>query len=254
MSQKTKSITVDDLWKIQRPASPSLSPDGAQACVAVTKYDMEENKASTHLWLLSTFGGAGRELTQCGEKDGQPLWSPDGSLIAFVGKRGEGKNADDEPQLYVIAPDGGEAQRISNIATGVSAIKWFPDSSKVAFISWVWPELKGEKAQAKQWKEKKDDKVKAHVVDTPISAIGIAGCPTDACRMCMCWTSRVVNVVTCSPVPNMHCKLPTRIRRTLIFRRTASASHFALIRTRMHAVIRNITSLNSISRKQRSKR
>ena len=165
MSQKTKSISVDDLWKIQRPASPSLSPDGAQVCVAVTKYDMEENKSSAHLWLLSTFGGEGRELTQCGEKDGQPQWSPDGTTIAFVGKRGEGKNADEEAQLYVIAPDGGEARRVSNIATGVSAIKWFPDSSKIAFISWVWPTLRGEKEQAKRLKEKKDDKVKAHVVD-----------------------------------------------------------------------------------------
>ena len=165
MSKKNKRITAEDLWKIQRPSSPTLSPDGAQVCVAATKYDMDANKGSTHLWLLSTFGGEGRELTQCGDKDGQPQWSSDGSLIAFVAKRGEGKEADEEPQLYVIAPDGGEARRVSSIATGVSGIKWFPDSSKVAFISWVWPELKGEKAQARRLKEKKDDKVKAHVVD-----------------------------------------------------------------------------------------
>ena len=28
-----KRITVEDLWKIERPAQPTLSPDGAQACV-----------------------------------------------------------------------------------------------------------------------------------------------------------------------------------------------------------------------------
>ena len=165
MSKKNKRITTEDLWKVQRPASPSLSPDGTQACVALTKYDMDENKGSTSLWLLSTFGGEPRELTRCGEKDGQPQWSPDGRSIAFVAKRGEGKGADEEPQLYVIPPDGGEARRVFNLATGVSAIKWFADSSKIAFISWVWPELKTAKAQAKRLKEKKDDKVKAHVVD-----------------------------------------------------------------------------------------
>lgn len=165
MPKKTKRITAEDLWRVQRPAMPSLSPDGAQVCVAVTKYDMEENTGSTHLWLLSTFGGQERELTQGFERDGQPRWSPDGTTIAFVAMRGEGKTADEEPQLYTIAPDGGEARRVSNIATGVSHIKWFPDSSKVAFISWVWPELKGEKAQAARLKEKKNDKVKAHVVD-----------------------------------------------------------------------------------------
>ena len=165
MSRKNKFITATDLWKIQRPSSPTLSPDGTQACVAVTKYDMDENKGATSLWLLSTFGGDPRELTRCGEKDGQPQWSPDGTSIAFVGKRGEGKRADEVPQLYVIAPDGGEARRVSNLATGVSAIKWFPDSSQIAFISWVWPELKNEKAQSRRLKEKQDDKVKAHVVD-----------------------------------------------------------------------------------------
>jgi len=165
MPKKTRAITAVDLWKIQRPSSPTLSPDGTQACVVLATYDMDENKGSTSLWLLSTFGGEPRELTRCGEKDGQPQWSPDGASIAFVAKRGEGKHADEEPQIYVIPPDGGEARRVSNIATGVSAIKWFPDSNKIAFISWVWPDSKGEKAQAKRLKEKKDDKVKAHVVD-----------------------------------------------------------------------------------------
>ena len=165
MPKKTKRITAEDLWRVQRPAMPSLSPDGAQVCVAVTRYDMEENTGSTHLWLLSTFGGQARELTHGFERDGQPRWSPDGTTIAFVAKRGEGKTADEEPQLYVIAPDGGEARRVSNLATGVSHIKWFPDSSKLAFISWVWPELKGEKRQAKRLKEKQEDKVKAHIVD-----------------------------------------------------------------------------------------
>ena len=165
MPKKNQAITATDLWKIQRPASPTLSSDGTQACVVLTSYDMNDNKASSSLWLLSTFGGDPRELTRCGDRDGQPQWSPDGSLIAFVAKRGEGKDADAESQLYVIPPDGGEARRVSNIATGVSAIKWFADSKKIAFISWVWPTLKSEKAQAKKLKEKQDDKVKAHVVE-----------------------------------------------------------------------------------------
>jgi dipeptidyl aminopeptidase/acylaminoacyl peptidase len=129
--------------------------------VSVTQYDMNANTGASHLWLLSTFGGAGRELTQCGEKDGQPQWSPDGASIAFVAKRGDDK----VPQLYVIAPDGGEARRVSNIATGVSGVKWFANAKQLAFISWVWPDLKNEKDQAKRLQVREDDKVKAHVVD-----------------------------------------------------------------------------------------
>ena len=165
MAKNNKRISVEDLWKIKRPAQPTLSPDGAQACVSVTAYDMEKNQGTAHLWLLSTFGGEARQLTSCGEKDGEPKWSPDGKLIAFVAKRQEGDAKDEEAQIYLIAPDGGEARRLTNLATGVSGIKWFPDSKRLAFISWVWPDLKSEKEQAKRFKAHKDSKVKAHVVE-----------------------------------------------------------------------------------------
>lgn len=163
-----KAIEAIDLWKIKRPSSLSLSHDGSLACAAVTSYDMESNTGSTHLWLLSTFGGAPRQLTACGEKDGGCRWSPDGASIAFVAKRGEGAVVDKEPQVYIISPDGGEAKRVSNIATGVSGIKWFPDSKRVALISWVWPDLKNEKDQAKRLEEMQGNKCKAMVVSRTV--------------------------------------------------------------------------------------
>lgn len=158
---KKKLITVDDLWKIARPGGLSLAPDGSQAVCSLSKYDMDENKSATSLWLLSTFGGAPRQLTNCGEKDGQAAWSPDGKSIAFVAKRKD----DDEPQLYMIAPDGGEASRVTTLSTGIAGIKWFADSKRIACISWVWPDLKTDKEQAKRLKDNRENKVKAHVVE-----------------------------------------------------------------------------------------
>jgi dipeptidyl aminopeptidase/acylaminoacyl peptidase len=122
---------------------------------------MEENKGRSRLWLLSTFGGAPRALTEAGEKDGEPQWSPDGRWIAFVAKR----EKDDEAQVYVIAPDGGEARRVTRMPTGVSGIKWFPDSRRIAFISWVWPDSRGYKELEARHKAHKDRKVVAHVVE-----------------------------------------------------------------------------------------
>jgi hypothetical protein len=46
MRMAGKRLTVEDLWKIERLAHPTLSPDGAQACVSVTAYDMKENKGA----------------------------------------------------------------------------------------------------------------------------------------------------------------------------------------------------------------
>jgi dipeptidyl aminopeptidase/acylaminoacyl peptidase len=162
-----KRITVEDLWKLDRPVQPTLSPDGAQVCVSVTSFDMEENAPRSNLWLLSAFGGAPRRLTTCGDKDGEPRWSPDGRWIAFVAKRpGVGsEKGDDEPQVYLIAPDGGEARRLTEIPTGATSVKWFPDSRRLAAISWVWPEERGWRNLAKRYKAWKEGKVKAHVVE-----------------------------------------------------------------------------------------
>ncbi|HET9576450.1 MAG TPA: S9 family peptidase [Usitatibacter sp.] len=164
---KKKPITVEDLWKIERPAQPAISPDGAQACVSVTSFDMEQNTQRASLWLLSAFGGEPRRLTSAGDKDGEPRWSPDGRWIAFVAKRpaAGSEKGDEESQVYLIAPDGGEARRLTNIATGAFAVKWFPDSRRLAFVSWVWPGEKSLSGIAKRYRQWKDDKVKAHVVE-----------------------------------------------------------------------------------------
>ena len=163
MAAKKRPITVDDLWKLERIGGITLSPDGSQAVCSVASYSMDENKGRTNLWLLSTFGGVPRRLTACGEKDGQAAWSPRGDTIAFVAKREQQGKKDETPQIYTIAPDGGEARRISDFAPGVEAFKWFPNGKRIAFVAWVWPELRGTAAQAKQFRAFKERKESAYV-------------------------------------------------------------------------------------------
>jgi dipeptidyl aminopeptidase/acylaminoacyl peptidase len=124
---------------------------------------MKDNKARSSLWLLPTGSTAPRRLTSAGEKDGQPAWSPKGDRIAFVAKREQGGRKDAEPQLYVIRAAGGEAERISDFAPGVVDFKWMPDGRRIVFISWVWPGVKGARAQAKRHKEFVDRKESAYV-------------------------------------------------------------------------------------------
>ncbi len=158
-------LSADALWTLKRIGVPAVSPDGRLACAPVTRFDMATNESVTELWLFPT-GLAGtaalktRRLT-AGDKDSDPRWSPDGRFIAFTARRKD----DTEPQVYVIAPDGGEATRVTSLATGASALKWFPNSRRIAFVSWVWRDLPTDAAQARRLKERKEDKVKAHVTE-----------------------------------------------------------------------------------------
>ncbi len=146
---RKKPITVDDLWRMERLGSPSLSPDGSHAVLSVNRYSMDDNRASSALWLLSTLGGEPRALTHCGQKDGQPQFSPRGDCVGFVAQREQQGHKDEAPQFYVIPVDGGEARRVATVATGVDAFRWCPDGQHIVFVSWVWPGLKGAKAQAR---------------------------------------------------------------------------------------------------------
>ena len=158
MPRSQRPLRVEDLWAIRRIGPPTLSPDGGTACAAVTSYDMDKNEGHTELWLFPTDGARARRLT-AGDKDSEPCWSPDGRWIAFAAKRKD----DEEPQVYLIAPDGGEARRLASVASGALGLRWFADSKRIAFISWVWPDLKTDKEQAKRRKERKEAKVKAHL-------------------------------------------------------------------------------------------
>ncbi|MCZ2440591.1 MAG: S9 family peptidase [Burkholderiales bacterium] len=165
MAKNSKRLDVDTLWRIERLGPPSLCPDGARAVVALTRPSMQDNASHSSLWLLSTRGEAPRPLTHCGDKDGQPQWSPRGERIAFLAKREQEGHKDEERQIYLIAADGGEAERVTRMATGVEALRWLPDGRGLVFVSWVWPELRGEKAQAAALAERRKRKESGYATE-----------------------------------------------------------------------------------------
>lgn len=154
-----RPLDAATLWRLARLGAPSLSPDGRQAVASVTTYDLEKNQGTTRLWRLHTDGAPPRELTTCGDKDGQPAWSPRGDRIAFVARRrGADGQLDETPQLYAIAADGGEARRLAQFAPGVESFRWFADGRRIVFAAWGFPKAPTPAAQAKALKAQKDDK------------------------------------------------------------------------------------------------
>ena len=231
----TKRMTVEDLWKLERPAQPTLSPDGAQACVSVTAFDMEQNKGVSSLWLLSAFGGEPRRLTTAGDKDAEPRWSPDGRWIAFVAKRAgaSGEKADEEPQVYVIAPDGGEARRVTSIADRGLRHQVVPGlaPSRVRLVGMA----RGTHARrARQAPRARGRTTRSRRTwsSTPPTGGGTTGFPTDACRISSWWTSRPVPPATSSPARATSCRATTRRCITTTSRPTAARSRSRSIRPR----------------------
>ncbi len=159
----SKPLDIDTLLKIDRTGNPVVAPDGSAAVCTVTSMSIELNKGSTSLWLLPTDRCTPRRLTRCGEKDAQPAWSPQGDRIAFIAQREQEGRKDVSPQLYVIGARGGEARRVSDFGPGVEAFKWMPDGRHVVFVSWVWPELRGRKAQDRRHKSHRERKDSGYV-------------------------------------------------------------------------------------------
>ncbi|MGZ5598455.1 MAG: dipeptidyl-peptidase 5 [Usitatibacter sp.] len=158
-----RPIDVDSLWQLERAGNVAIASDGSAAACTLTTYSMEENKGSTALWLLPCDGPTPRRLTRNGDKDSQPAWSPSGDRIAFLAKREQGGRKDSEAQLYVIPAHGGEAERKSDFALGIEAFEWMPDGRHIVFVSWVWPDVKGHRAQGRRHKEFSDRKESAYV-------------------------------------------------------------------------------------------
>jgi dipeptidyl aminopeptidase/acylaminoacyl peptidase len=154
-------LTASKMWTLARLGETAISPDGTLAAVTVTRFDIEENRGATDIWLVPTKGGKARPLTSDKAADNSPAFSPDGRSIAFLSKRGDDKEA----QIYLIAVDGGEARRLTQVPTGANAIKWFPNGQRIAFVTPIWTDLVEWKDQAARVKERAETKMTARVWD-----------------------------------------------------------------------------------------
>ena len=122
----TRPLTIDDLYRIETPGDPALSPDGERVVYVLTSQDAEQDRAVGSLWEVRA-GGPARRLT-AGPDDAAPRWSPDGSRLAFL-RAG---------QLFLLPAEAGEAVELTNSRScpgGAGAPVWSPDGTRIAFTA-----------------------------------------------------------------------------------------------------------------------
>jgi dipeptidyl aminopeptidase/acylaminoacyl peptidase len=160
-SAAQQTLSAERMWELARLGEADISPDGKLAVTTVTRFDIEENRGTTHLWLFTLADGSSRPLTGGKSSASSPRFSPDGKYVAFVSKRDDDKAA----QIYLIPIDGGEARRLTNVPTGADAPKWFPDSRRIAFVTPIWIDLVTWDDQRKRLEEREEGKMTAQVWD-----------------------------------------------------------------------------------------
>ena len=124
-----RSITLDDLARIQRVSAPVLSPDGEWILYSVSQIDIKEDKSQSHLWMAKWDGSARIQLTYGKEGASSPKFSPDGKYISFTSSRpGPAKGY----QVWVMDRRGGEAEQLTAITDqDIEGYSWSPDSKEL---------------------------------------------------------------------------------------------------------------------------
>ncbi len=123
----TRTLTVDDVFRIQRVSDPRVSPDGKWVAYVVATPDLAADKSTNRIWMVAVAGGDAIPLTTKGSSASSPRWSPDGKYLGFLASRGE----DAEPQVWVLNRLGGEAEQLTSVKQGVGSFVWSPDGGRL---------------------------------------------------------------------------------------------------------------------------
>lgn len=164
-----RPMTFEDMQRMRRLDDLSLSPDGRWVLFAVTDVELQQNRKTSHLWVVPTGVGSKpmeeKPITASLPGEGHGRFSPDGTQVLFQSAR-EGPQqvylADFDPRSGTL----GEAKQVTHAALGADGAMWSPDGKYILYTSSVYPECTGpdeESCNTEHAKAKTDNKVKAQI-------------------------------------------------------------------------------------------
>jgi dipeptidyl aminopeptidase/acylaminoacyl peptidase len=160
-----KPFTFEDMMSLKRIGGPVISPDGKWVLFSAVDVDLNENKRTSHLWVVPVAGGLARQLpaTAAGESGGR--WSPDGKSFLYLSA------AEGGSQVWISGFDTatgaptGAPKKITSISTEADGAIWSPDGKNIVFTSEVFPGCMDDNCNKYSDEERAKSKVKALVFD-----------------------------------------------------------------------------------------
>src|SRR5215468_12122630 len=126
-----RPLKLDDVVRLREVRDPQISPDGQWVAYVVSTIDVKEDKADSHVWVVSFDGKSDRQMSRGPEGESSPRWSPDGKYLSFTSSR---PGASKGNQVWLLDRDGGEAFQLTDVKGRVQAYEWSPDSKRLALV------------------------------------------------------------------------------------------------------------------------
>ncbi len=128
-----------DVHRLFDVSDLAISPEGDWVAYSVETTDIDEDRYSSDLYMVSWDGATRVQLTHTEKhSEGHPRFSPDGKYLAFIASRGgEGDEKDpkSKAQVWLLNRAGGEAQRVTELPGGVSDFEWAPGGQRLVLVS-----------------------------------------------------------------------------------------------------------------------
>jgi dipeptidyl aminopeptidase/acylaminoacyl peptidase len=124
-----RTLTPDDLYRVQEVSDPNVSPDGQWVAYVVTTNEREADEARSAIWMVSWDGSQRLALTGAADGTGKPKWSPDGRYLAYLANTA----GSDTAQIMLLDRRGGEARQVTSGSGDIGEYSWAPDGKRLAF-------------------------------------------------------------------------------------------------------------------------
>ena len=125
-----RSLTSDDIYRMEAVSEPQISPDGQWIAYLVTTSDRGADEVRSAIWMVSWDGTQHVQLAGPSSSIESPRFSPDGRYLSYLAKSGEPEHA----QLMLLDRRGGEPRAITSVTDEIQGYTWSPDGRRLVLV------------------------------------------------------------------------------------------------------------------------